>query len=118
MVNNMEQVHKERWTKLFEYLEGVDPSEFNMRSFLDRNKGTRCAAGYLPVVFPQDWQVDMMGAPVLISLPISTSRSICDYLSIDVGTAINLFEGRFRDAWTPLDWIEHAMGVLKWSEQQ
>lgn len=114
----MEQVHKERWTKLFEYLEGVDPSEFNMSSFLDRNKGTRCAVGYLPVVFPQDWRLDTMNQPVLISLPISTARSVCDYLGVDAGMVIDLFSGTFRGGWTPLDWIEHAMGVLKWSEQQ
>jgi hypothetical protein len=114
----MEQIYKDRWTTLFEYLEGVELAEFNMSSFIDKEKGTRCAAGYLPVVFPQEWRMDTMDEPVLISRPVNTSRAVCDFLDIDPDIAFRLFSSTFRGGWTPLDWIEHAKGVLEWEKDE
>lgn len=120
----MEQVHKERWTKLFEYLEGVDPSEFNMRSFIDKFAGTRCAAGHLPLVFPSEWRMDsehwVTATPVLINGSYRTTEALRDFFGAeDVGEMRELFKGgQFRDGWSPLDWIEHAMSVLKWEKDE
>jgi hypothetical protein len=116
----MEQIYKDRWTKLFDFLAQVPQDRWDFASFTSDCGTTHCAGGWLPTIDYRNWCLDD-GMPKLISdnNPCAGSESLAEYFAIEEAVALSIFVNpdSETDVSTPLSWIEHAMGVLKWEKQ-